>query len=355
MLKVSIIGVTGYGGGELVRLLGKRPDVQLLELVGRSAAGQLLGSVFPSLAPLGLKLNPGEELERPEEADFVFLALPHHASAEKAAAILEKAPGTRIIDLSADFRLRDLATYEEWYGKHHAPYLLKEAVYGLPELYRDQLTSQVRLVANPGCYPTCAALALAPALKGGFIEPDVIIAALSGASGAGREVKPNLHFSELNENASAYNFPPSGHRHSPEISQILEDMYGGPVQVLFTPHLVPLTRGMLATCYARLTPDFLSRFNNSKDASTALREKYREFYQNDPFVEVVENLPSTKQVLGSNYCFVNPTADLKTGRLVVVAVVDNLVKGAAGEAIQNMNILAGLPEVTGLEMTAVYP
>lgn len=356
MLKVSIVGVTGYGGAELVRLLSKRPDVQLLELVGRSAAGQPLGAVFPSLTPLGLTLNTGDSLERPEEADFVFLGLPHHASAEKAADILERAPQTKVIDLSADFRLRDVATYEEWYGHHPAPYLIREAVYGLPELYREQFNSGVRLIANPGCYPTCSALALAPALKGeAIIEPDVIINALSGTSGAGREVKQHLHFSEMNESSSAYGLPPGGHRHQPEIKQILQDVYGNTVEVLFTPHLIPLTRGMLATCYARLTPEFLAEYRDGKAANAALRERYREFYKNDPFVVVVDTPPTTKQVLSSNYCFVYPTADLRTGRLVSISVLDNLTKGAAGEAVQCMNLLAGLPETTGLETMAVYP
>ncbi len=356
MLKVSIVGVTGYGGGELLRLLGKRADIQLVELIGRSAAGQPLGAVFPSLTPLGLTINKGEDLERPEEADLVFLALPHHASAEKAAQILERAPRTKVIDLSADFRLRDLATYEAWYGAHPASYLLKEAVYGLPELYRQQLTSETRLVANPGCYPTCSALALAPALKGeAVIEPDIIINALSGTSGAGREVKQHLHYSEMNESASAYGLAPAGHRHQPEIQQILQDQYGAKVEVLFTPHLVPLTRGMLATCYARLSADFLNEYRDAKAANAALRERYREFYKNDPFVIVQDSPPTTKMTLGSNYCFVYPTADLKTGRLVAIGVLDNLVKGAAGEAVQNMNLLAGLPETSGLEMTAIYP
>jgi len=354
MLKVSIVGVTGYAGGELLRLLGKRPDVKLVELVGRSAAGQPLARVFPGLAPLNLTLNAGEELERPEEADFIFLALPHHASAEKAAQLLERAPQTKIIDLSADFRLHDVTTYEEWYGPHPAPYLLREAVYGLPELYRENYSSAVRLVANPGCYPTCTALALTPALKGeAIIEPDVIVNALSGTSGAGREMKQNLHFSEMNESASAYGL--TGHRHMPEIRQILQEQFGGPVEVLFTPHLIPLSRGMLATCYARLTPAFLAAQPDQKAANAALQTRYREFYQNDPFVIVVDTPPTTKQVQASNYCFVYPTADLRTGRLVAVAVLDNMVKGAAGEAIQNMNILAGLPETSGLEMTAVYP
>ncbi len=353
MLKVSIVGVTGYVGAELVRLLGRRADVQLLELVGRSAAGQSIGQVFPNLRPLGLSVS--EELKSPQEADFVFLALPHHASAETAAHILEIAPATKVIDMSADFRLHDRATYEEWYGPHPAPYLLPEAVYGLTELNRARLTTETRLVANPGCYPTCSALALAPALAGPapIIEPDVIVNALSGTSGAGRSLKPNLHFAEMTESANAYGL--SGHRHLPEIAQQLAELYGGPVSLTFTPHLVPLSRGMLATCYVRLTPAFLAEHKDAGAVREALAERWRQFYANDPFVCVVDEPPATKQVYGSNYCFIYPGYDRRTGRLVAVSVLDNLVKGAAGEGVQNMNLLAGLPETTGLDMLPVYP
>jgi N-acetyl-gamma-glutamyl-phosphate reductase len=258
-IKVSIQGVTGYTGAELMRLLSRRPDVELIELVGRSAAGQPLAQTFPSLTPQGLTISDAPTLERPAEADFIFLALPHHASAETAAQLLEQAPHTRIIDLSADFRLKDVATYEKWYGPHPAPYLLSGAVYGLPELFRaDYVTDTTRLVANPGCYPTCSSLALAPALKHEIIEPDVIVDAMSGLSGAGRGLKQNLHFSEADGSASAYGL--DGHRHQPEIQQVLSLASTKSVDVLFTPHLVPLTRGMLATCYARFTPAFWGNY-----------------------------------------------------------------------------------------------
>lgn len=352
-LKVSIQGVTGYTGVELLRLLARRPDVELLELVGRSAAGQPLAKTFPSVAPLGLTLALGEELEHPAEADFIFLALPHHASAQTAAKILEAAPHTRVIDLSADFRLKDVATYEQWYGSHPAAYLLSEAVYGLPELYRAQYSSQTRLVAVPGCYPTCSSLALAPALAHpAIIEPDVIIDAKSGLSGAGRGLKQNLHFSEADESASAYGL--DGHRHLPEIQQILHDVSGREVSVLFTPHLVPLVRGMLASCYARLTPEFWQEYGPER-AAMAVRELYKKFYVNEPFVQIVEQPPTTKEVRGSNYCFIYPTVDPRTRRLVVISVLDNLTKGAAGGAVQSMNLLAGLPETTGLDFMPVYP
>jgi N-acetyl-gamma-glutamyl-phosphate reductase len=357
MIKVSIVGITGYVGAELTRLLGRRADVQFVEMVGRSAAGQPLGKIFPHLAPLGLSVI--EELQRPQDADFVFLALPHHASAETAAAILETAPNTKIIDMSADLRLKDVATYETWYGKHPAAYLIPEAAYGIPELNRDKLHPGVRLVANPGCHPTCSALALAPALTtrdggGAIIEPDVIINSLSGTSGAGRGVRQDLHFSEMTESATAYGI--TGHRHQPEIAQQLSELYGSVVSVTFMPHLLPLSRGMFATCYARLSPEFLSLIGNDPaNVRKALLERWTDFYKNDPFVRIVDAPPTTKQVQGSNYCYVHPTFDQRTGRLVTFSALDNLVKGAAGEGVQNMNILAGLPETTGLDMLAVYP
>ncbi len=353
MLKVSIVGVTGYVGAELVRLLGRRPDVRLLEVVGRSAAGQPLGKVFPSLGPLNLTVQ--EELQDPAAADFIFLALPHHASAQVAADLLEQAPQLRIIDMSADFRLTDLAVYEKWYGPHPAPYLLKEAVYGLPEINRNRLTTSTRLVANPGCYPTCSTLAVAPALAGvdPIIEPDIIVSALSGVSGAGRGVKQNLHFTEMTESANAYAL--EGHRHTPELNQLLNQIKGGPVSLVFIPHLIPLSRGMLATCYAPLSASFQAQYASLTEQKKALREAYSQYYQAEPFVRVVDEPPTTKQVQGSNYCFVYPTIEPTTHRLVAVAVLDNLVKGAAGAGVQNMNLLAGLPETTGLDMLPVYP
>jgi len=350
-IKVSVIGVTGYTGSETVRLLARRPDVQLLELEGRSAAGQPLGKIFPALAPLGLMIV--EKLERPAEADFIIMGLPHHASAERVAELLEIAPNTRLIDLSADFRLRDRATYEKWYGPHPAAYLLPEAFFGLTELYRQTLKSTTRLVANPGCYPTCSSLALAPALaKGAIIEPEVIINALSGASGAGRGLKQNLHFSELHDSATAYGL--DGHRHLPEITQILSDVYGqGEVKVSFTPHLIPVARGMLATCSAKLNPVWLAA--NQSDLQGAIRRHYQEFYAGEEFVRIVDTAPTTKEVFGTNYCFIYPLVEAHTGRMVVISVIDNLVKGAAGQAIQNMNLLAGLPETTGLDSLAIFP
>jgi N-acetyl-gamma-glutamyl-phosphate reductase len=310
-----------------------------------------LGKVFPALAPL--KMTIVEKLTRPAEADFIFLGLPHHTAAERAAELLEIAPQTCIIDLSADFRLRDRATYEKWYGEHQAPYLLQEAVFGLTEFYRDKLTATTRIVANPGCYPTCSSLGLAPALAGeAIIEPEVVINALSGTSGAGRGLKQNLHFSEMHDSSSAYGL--DGHRHQPEIVQILNDVYKkGTVNVSFTPHLIPIARGMLATSSAKLLPQWLTA--NAANLNGSIRQLYQDFYANEEFVQIVDTPPTTKEVFGTNYCFIYPTVDTFSGRLVVISVLDNLVKGAAGQAIQNMNILAGLPETAGLTGLGIYP
>jgi N-acetyl-gamma-glutamyl-phosphate reductase len=258
-----------------------------------------------------------------------------------------------VVDISADFRLRDPQEYAQWYGAEHpAPDLLSRAVYGLTELNREAVRSS-RLVANPGCYPESALLALAPAVKEGVIGPDVIIDSKSGISGAGRALGLAYHFAEANESVSAYGL--AGHRHLPEIVQELTAMWPRaeapqPPQpkVTFTPHLVPMTRGILSTCYAPLLP-------GAVQSGEQARELYREFYKGEPFVRVVDSPPATKQVAGSNMCLVHPTVDPRTERLVVVSVIDNLVKGAAGQAIQNMNAMLGLNETAGLETPAVYP
>jgi N-acetyl-gamma-glutamyl-phosphate reductase len=348
-IKVSIVGVPGYVASELLRLLGRRKDIEIVELVGRSAAGQPLGKVVPSLAPLNLMVKG--ELENPGAADFVFLSLHAGESARYAAEIIEKTGHTKVIDMSADFRLRDLESYEKWYGgKHPAPYLMPTVVYGLPELYRSEYKSNIRIVANPGCYPTCSSLGLAPALRSKIIDPHVVINALSGTSGAGRGLKQNLHFSEMHDSSSAYGL--DGHRHNVEIEQILSDVSGSPVVAMFVPHLIPLSRGMLATCSAPIKDLWIME---NKDPKAAIKELYRQFYAEDEFVQVVDAPPTTKDVMGSNYCFVYPTVDLNSYRLLVVSVVDNMVKGSAGEAIQSMNILAGLPEATGLDMFGMFP
>ena len=348
MVRVGIMNVTGYAGAELARLLYAHPEAQLSSVSGRSAAGKTLAEVFPHLASYDLTI--GEELG---EVDFAFSALPHAASAEAVAPLVRD--GVPVVDISADFRLRDAQEYTHWYGvEHAAPELLSRAAYGLTELNREAVRSS-RLVANPGCYPESALLALAPAVKGRIVGPELIIDSKSGVSGVGRTVGLAHHFAEANESVSAYGL--GGHRHLPEIVQELAAMWPRPPKVeepdtqpivTFTPHLIPMTRGILSTCYATLVAGTVRSGEEALDL-------YREFYKGEPFVRVVDSPPATKQVSGSNMCLVHPTVDPRTGRLVVVSVIDNLVKGAAGQAIQNMNAMLGLPETAGLETPAVYP
>jgi N-acetyl-gamma-glutamyl-phosphate reductase len=337
-MKVGIINVTGYTGVELARLLYQHPEVKLTSVTGRSAAGQKLGAVFPHLAGLGLTISA--ELG---DVELVFSAMPHKESAKEVIPLLKK--GIKVIDISADFRLKDASEYKQWYGfSHPAPRLLGEAVYGLTELYRAKVSS-AKLIANPGCYPTAAILALAPAVKAKIIEPYIIIDSKSGISGAGRTLHLRTHFAEANEDVSAYAL--EGHRHLPEIVQELKLLAGGKtLSVTFVPHLVPMTRGILTTCYAPL----VSGKNEKK-----LKELYRDFYKGEPFVRVVDFPPHTKHTLGSNFCLVYPTIDPSAGKLIVISVIDNLVKGGSGQAVQNMNLMLGLPETTGLEAPAIYP
>lgn len=344
-MRVGIVNVTGYAGVELARLLARHPAVELVEVTGRSAAGQRLSQVFPHLAQIDMPIQA--ELTQP--VDVAFLALPHQASAEAAVPLLDK--GVRVIDISADFRLKDAGTYREWYKHEHpAPHLLAEAVYGLPELYKPQI-KEARLIANPGCYPTSAILGLAPAME--FVVPDIIVDSKSGVSGAGRSLGLMYHYSEQNENVQAYGL--GGHRHMPEIRQEVtfarDRALGGsrnlpPVRLTFVPHLIPMTRGILTTAYAPLARSI---------SQAEVRARYEAFYRDAPFVRLTEAPPATKHTWGSNLCLIYPTVDERTGRLVVVSCLDNLVKGAAGQAVQNMNLMFGLPEATGLEALPVYP
>jgi N-acetyl-gamma-glutamyl-phosphate reductase len=342
-VKVGIINVTGYAGIELARILYRHPGVEIASVTGRSAAGKKLDEVFPHLAALDMTIT--EDLEG--SVDVVFSALPHAASAEKLGPYLEQ--GVKVVDISADFRLHDLKEYESWYKTQHpCPEYLEEAVYGLTELHRDEVAS-ARLVANPGCYPTAAILALAPAVKAGIIEPDIIVDAKSGVSGAGRGLSLTTHFSEVNENVMAYSM--GGHRHHPEISQELSLLdSGGPMKVTMLTHLIPMTRGILTSCYASLKEGAIG-----EAARGEVMEVYSEFYRGEPFAKVVKAPPMTKHTLGNNDCVIYPTVDVRTNRLMVVACIDNLVKGAAGQAIQNMNVMYGLPENEGLKQLALYP
>jgi len=339
MAKVGIVNVTGYSGAELARLLCRHPEVELVSVTGRSQAGRKLAEVFPHLRRIDMIIT--REVDR--AVDVVFSALPHAASAEIVGPLYRD--GVRCIDISADFRLKSLAEYESWYGVEHPhPDLIGEAVYGLPELHRDEIAA-TRLVANPGCFPTGAILGLAPAIKEGLVEPRVVVDSKTGISGAGRTAKMEFGFSELNDTTSAYGL--GGHRHTPEMTQELSALAaGGAVAVTFVPHLVPMTRGILTTCYGVLTGDV---------SGGQVSDLYRDYYEGEPFASVVANPPTTKQTWGSNDLLICPTVNERTGTLVVVTALDNLVKGAAGAGVQNMNVMLGLPETMGLEHPAVYP
>jgi N-acetyl-gamma-glutamyl-phosphate reductase len=337
--RVGVINVTGYAGAELARILARHPGVDLVEVTGRSAAGEPLARSFAHLADLGMTIR--EEIA---DAEVCFSALPHHASGEIVPKLL--AEGRKVVDISADYRIHDEATYAAWYGDHPSPSLLREAIYGLPELHRSDVAA-ARLVANPGCYPTAGVLALAPIAA--CIEPDVIVDAKSGISGAGRSFSLSVnHYCEINESSQAYGL--DGHRHQPEIAQELNELRQRegmpPVALTFIPHLVPMTRGIEATCYVRLFQAM------SQDE---VMDRYREYYRSEPFVRVVDAPPATKHTWGSNFCLVHPHLYAQTGRIVVSACIDNLVKGAAGQAVQNMNLMLGHPETLGLEGLAIYP
>jgi N-acetyl-gamma-glutamyl-phosphate reductase len=337
-VRVGIINVTGYAGLELARLLYRHPQVKLISVTGRSAAGQKLAEVFPHLAEIDITITP--ELD---EVDLAFSAMPHKASAEVILPLAKR--GIKVVDISADFRLKDARKYPEWYDfAHPSPDLLQKAVYGLPEFHRSEI-AKASLVANPGCYPTGALLALAPAVKKGLVHPDIIVDAKSGVSGAGRTLSLSTHYTEAVDNVRAYSL--HGHRHLPEITQELETLSPGFFSVTFLPHLVPTSRGILSSCYARL--------KDGKLANEKVRELYRDYYKGEPFVRVVDSPPETKQTWGSNLCLIYPTVDHRTGRLIAISCLDNLVKGAAGQAIQNMNIMFGFPETAGLEALPIYP
>ena len=343
-IKVGIINVTGYAGVELARLLSQHPEVELTSVTGRSTVGKRLEEVFPHLSDIDLTIEA--ELG---EVDLAFSAMPHRESAKEVTALVSR--GIKVVDISADFRLKDATEYLSWYGfTHPSPQLLQKAVYGLPELYRSQVTS-AQLVANPGCFPTGAILALAPAVKAGLIEPEIIIDSKSGVSGAGRTLSLKTHFAEANEDATAYAL--DGHRHLPEIIQELKLLRPerSPI-VTLVPHLIPMTRGILTTGYAPLAS---GKVPSDKRGREELFQLYLDFYRDEPFVRVVESPPHTKHTWGSNTCLIHPTIDTRTGRLIVISCIDNLVKGAAGQAIQNMNLMLGLPETAGLGAPAVYP
>lgn len=335
MTRVAILGATGYTALETIRLLLRNRQVEITAATTRQDGAPSISSIHPSLTGrLDLRceeLNPSQISER---ADFAFCCLPHGASASVIPQLL--AAGLRVIDLSADYRLSDAAVYRQWYGLEHAdPARLGTTVYGLPEIYGDQIASQ-QLVANPGCYTSASILALAPLLTQRLVDPTgIIIDAKSGASGAGRAAKQNVLYCEVNESLAAYGV--GKHRHQPEIEQVLSDISNQVVDVVFTPHLVPMDRGILVTIYAQPT---------GSQSESELLQAMRKYYDGKNFVHVVEHLPATKDVKDTNY--VHITVRRTKGVLTVIAVLDNLIKGAAGVAVQNFNLMAGYPEATGL-------
>lgn len=338
-IKVAIVGVTGYAGGELARLLLRHGGVTLVAAVARSHQGEALRDVQAHLHAAPESLRIGSEVG---DAEVVFTALPAGEAAKQARQWLVE--GRRIVDIGSDFRLTDPAAYERWYGyTHPAPELLAEAVYGLTEYARAALPT-ARIVANPGCYPTASLLALAPAVMQHLVDPDVIVDAKSGVSGAGRVVEDAYLYGTVDESVRAYGVP--RHRHTPEIAQQLGVLGGVTTRLTFTPHLIPMTRGLIATCYATLRPGV---------TAAQVGDAYAERYAREPFVRQVDAFPPTKATLGSNWCLVHAVVDEDNRRLIVVAVLDNLVKGAAGQAIQNMNLMCGLPETTGLDALPLWP
>ncbi len=347
MLKAAIIGASGYTGAELLRLCAAHPDLEVVAATGDSAAGTAVAELYPSLAGAypDLRFVPYEP-DVADGADIAFLAMPHGASQAVVGEINDSVG--HIVDLAADFRLDDPDLYPQWYGEDHsAPELLGEFVFGLPELFREQIRGAA-LVAAPGCYVTAAALGLAPLAKAGLVQPTgIVVDAASGVSGAGRVPKAGTAFCAVDEDFSAYGL--LDHRHTPEIEMAIARHAGTATQVLFTPHLAPMNRGILATCYARPAEDGATL--SSDDALACLAEAYA----GEPFVVVSERLPSTKATLGSNACHISARVDERTGWVIVLSALDNLVKGASGQAIQCANLALGLPETAGLSAAGVYP
>jgi len=343
-IEAGVIGASGYTGAELIRLLSRHTGVRLRVLTADRNAGRPLQSVFPQFADLELPSLVSYDDARLDALDLVFCCLPHGTTQEVVA---ELPRGPKIIDLSADFRLRDLALYEKWYGHpHRAPKLQDEAVYGLSEFARKDI-AEARLVANPGCYPTAAQLPLVPLLAAEQIEADgIIIDAKSGVTGAGRTAKESNLFAEVSEGVHAYGV--ANHRHAPEIEQELSVAAGRNITVTFTPHLVPMNRGILATIYVTLA--------NGAGADD-LRDTLRARFQDEPFIKVVADgvVPATRHVRGSNQCHIGVYADRVPGRAIVISALDNLVKGASGQAVQNMNLMFGFSETAGLQQEPLFP
>ncbi|MFQ5672780.1 MAG: N-acetyl-gamma-glutamyl-phosphate reductase [Nitrospinales bacterium] len=344
-VKASIAGASGYTGLELVRLLARHPAVELVTLTSETYAGRRISDVAPSLkgwadhelAPLSPDIA--------DSCDILFLALPHTAAMADVPVFLEHS--CKVIDLSADFRLHDAGVFEEWYHTpHQTPDHLARAVYGLPELHRDEIRS-ASLVANPGCYPTSVILALAPLMNADWVDSGSIVAdSKSGVSGAGRKASQSTQFAECNEGLSAYNL--AGHRHTPEIEQELSALAKREIRLTFSPHLVPMTRGLLSTVYVNMVQDV---------ALDDLAGRYREFYKNEPFVRILDpgKYANTHFVAHSNYCDIGLQVDTRNRRIIITSAIDNLMKGASGQAVQNLNIMLGIDETTALDFPGIFP
>ena len=348
MLKVAILGASGYTGGELLRLLNQHPHVKITSVTSERSAGKTVSDLFPHLKDCKLTFEPLEIKKITKKTDLFFLCLPHKTSQETVAELYEA--GKKIIDLSADYRLKDTAVYQKWYETPHKfPDLLKKAVYGLPELYREKI-KDAQIIANPGCYPVSAIMGLAPIIGKHFVDINsIIIDSKSGVSGAGRNPALPFMFSEANESVKAYAV--TTHRHTPEIEQELSLIANKKVRVIFTPHLIPMDRGILSTIYVRL--------KENVDLSH-VQKIYTNFYRKEKFIRVLENgaYPTTKAVKGSNYCHLSVFLDKrnpKSQTLIIVSAIDNLLKGASGQAVQNMNIMYGFNETDGLLNLPDYP
>lgn len=344
MIKVGIIGATGYAGSELVRLITQHPKAELVTMTSQSYAGQEYKEVYSNYSHLDYVCEEEHIDEMAEKCDVIFLALPHGVASKKINAdILSK---TKIIDLGADFRIQDVDVYEKWYTTHYSKDILPEAVYGLCEINRDKIKGK-RIVANPGCYTSCSILSLYPLVKEGMIDlSSIIIDAKSGATGAGRGLSLGNHYCELNESVKAYKV--ASHRHTPEIEEQLSIAAGQDIVLNFTPHLIPMDRGILATCYATL---------NKKYTYDDIRKAYEKHYGNEHFIRLTKEgvFPETKWVKGSNFVDIGFTVDERTNRVIVIGALDNLFKGAAGQAVQNMNLLFGFEENEGLKLVPMFP
>lgn len=346
MLNVAIIGASGYTGVELARLLSNHPDAALTLVTSRQFAGSPLSEVFPNLRKTVELVCENPDIDRLcASADLFFTAVPHKTAMDLVPHL--RRAGKKVIDLSADFRLREQEVYEAWYQPHSSPQYLQEAVYGLPEVYRQEIAA-TSLVANPGCYPTSIILALAPLLQAQAIDPTTIIAdSKSGTSGAGRTAQLGSLFCEVADGFRAYKVG-GVHRHTPEIEQELSLLAGTAITVSFTPHLLPISRGILSTIYAELRPGCTVE---------SIFQLYQARYGNEPFVRILPpgSLPATQYVRGSNFCDIGFCIDQRTGRIVVLSAIDNIVKGAAGQAVQNMNIVCGFDEKAGLAAVGLFP